>query len=71
MLTSVLLLAALSTVLVDRRHHAFAAPGASGAGQTARSLKEIEHVVIFMQENRSFNHVCPSPLLAVLEEPET
>ncbi|EGD95874.1 hypothetical protein TESG_03338 [Trichophyton tonsurans CBS 112818] len=56
MLTSVLLLAALSTVLVDRRHHAFAAPGASGAGQTARSLKEIEHVVIFMQENRSFNH---------------
>ncbi|EFR03578.1 non-hemolytic phospholipase C [Nannizzia gypsea CBS 118893] len=56
MQTAVLLLTALSTVLVDRRHHAFAAPGAAGAGETARSLKEIEHVVIFMQENRSFNH---------------
>ncbi|KAM5484990.1 putative phospholipase C [Microsporum audouinii] len=54
MQTAALLLAALSAVLVDRRHHAFAAP--SAAGETARSLKEIEHVVIFMQENRSWNH---------------
>lgn len=26
------------------------------------SLKDIEHVIIFMQENRSWNSVCP-PLL--------
>lgn len=27
-------------------------------GKVARSLKEIDHVVIFMQENRSWNTVC-------------
>ncbi|KAK2831959.1 hypothetical protein FQN49_006997 [Arthroderma sp. PD_2] len=49
-----LLLTVLSVVLVDYRHLAHGAP--NPAGETARSLKEIEHVVIFMQENRSWNH---------------
>ena len=33
---------------------------ALAAGVSAGSIKDIKHVVLFMQENRAFDHVCPS-----------
>lgn len=34
----------------------------------AGSLKDIDHVVIFMQENRSWNNVCAVHVLDVLPQ---
>lgn len=31
---------------------------ASAVGVQAGSLKDIKHIVLFMQENRAFDHVC-------------
>lgn len=44
--------------LVAIGDHVGIAGAATGKKKVARSLKEIEHVIIFMQENRSFNTVC-------------
>lgn len=32
---------------------------ASAVTVQADSLKDIKHIILFMQENRSFDHVCP------------
>jgi phospholipase C len=34
---------------------------ALAAGVSAGSIKDIKHVVLFMQENRAFDHVSPRP----------
>jgi len=34
--------------------------------ESAASLKDIKHLVLFMQENRSFNHVSCVPLVSPL-----
>src|SRR6202042_790963 len=44
--------AAAMTVFPEAIRKALAIPAASGSG----SIKDVEHIVVFMQENRSFDH---------------
>lgn len=37
------------------------APASASASVSTGSLKDIKHIVLFMQENRSFDHVCFTP----------
>jgi phospholipase C len=39
---------------------------AFGIGALAGSIKDIKHVVLFMQENRAFDHVRNAPVFLVI-----
>ncbi|KAK2747995.1 hypothetical protein FQN57_001586 [Myotisia sp. PD_48] len=51
--TSAILITVICVAIIDLVRNTHAA--SAGRAQVARSLKEIEHVIIFMQENRSWN----------------
>jgi phospholipase C len=40
---------------------------AAATAVSASSLKDIKHIVLFMQENRAFDHVSPRSLLCLLQ----
>lgn len=42
---------------------------ASAVGVQAGSLKDIKHIVLFMQENRAFDHVCLLPRVCIRVAP--
>jgi phospholipase C len=40
-----------------RAHHGYLAAVTAATAAAAASLRDIDHVVLFMQENRAFDHV--------------
>lgn len=40
-----------------RANHYYAAAMAAATAVSASSLKDVKHIVLFMQENRAFDHV--------------
>jgi phospholipase C len=48
---------ALSLVLAQYIQVSVCLPASAGSDGTANPLTKIEHIVLFMQENRAFDHV--------------